>query len=239
MAKVGRPLLFIDVKELEKKIQVYFDSCFEEKWFDEDKRDEKGEFILDENKNKIKEHIKRKVQIKPLSITGLAVALDCSRDTLVNYEEKSEFFGTIRKAKDFIEHCIEDGLLASKFNVVGSIFTLKNNWDWKEKTELEHSGEINNPYANLTDEQIRQKLIDRGRQEEIKNRSDIFNGGNIELPKDGANSQRCNGVSGTCQGVQEGDNIITQESLKDDNDNNKLDNSTTTDKSKPEDIYNQ
>ena len=35
-SKVGRPLLFKSAKELEEKIQAYFDSCFEEKWFDED-----------------------------------------------------------------------------------------------------------------------------------------------------------------------------------------------------------
>ena len=41
------------------------------------------------------------------TITGLALALDTYRQTLINYEEKDEFMDTIKKAKlksDFIGH---------------------------------------------------------------------------------------------------------------------------------------
>ena len=46
--------------------------------------------------------------IKIPTISGLAVALDTSRRTLVNYEEKEEFFHTIKEAKQFIESVIEE-----------------------------------------------------------------------------------------------------------------------------------
>ncbi len=75
----------------------------------------------------------------PLTITGLAIALNTSRQTLVNYEEKEEFFDTIKKAKSIIENHIETMALTGKYVPVISIFNLKNNFGWKDKTELDHS----------------------------------------------------------------------------------------------------
>lgn len=224
LPKVGRPLLFQSVEELEKKIQAYFDSCFEEKWFDEDERDEKGNPVYNPDTKTInKIHKKKIIQIEPITITGLAWALDCSRETLVNYAEKEEFFRPIKRARDFVEKCIEMQMLNGKANTVASIFTLKNNWNWIEKQEVEHSGEINNPYANLTDEQIRQKLIDRGRQEEGKNRPHLSDGGNTELPKDGESSQGSGNIpegSGEKQGEERSD--TTTEGALENNGNNDI-----------------
>ena len=70
--------------------------------------------------------------IKDWTITGLALALDTSRQTLINYEEREEYFDTVKKAKDMVEHSYELDL-KHKGNT-GSIFALKN-FDWKDKTE--------------------------------------------------------------------------------------------------------
>lgn len=78
------------------------------------------------------------------TITGLALALDTSRETLCNYEEKAPYFDTIKKAKDMVEHSYEIDL--KKSGRTGTIFALKN-FDWKDKqeTDITTNGESVNP----------------------------------------------------------------------------------------------
>ncbi len=90
---------------------------------------------------------------KPYTITGLAYAMDTSRETLMNYEGRGEFFDTIKKAKDKCSLYAEEQLFLGK-NTAGIIFNMKNNYGWKDKQEIEHSGGID----KLTDEQVESKL---------------------------------------------------------------------------------
>lgn len=76
---------------------------------------------------------------RPLTISGLALALDCDPQTLLNYERKDEFVGTIRQLKLKIHNYIEERLLIGA-NVAGSIFNLKNNFGWKDQTDVKVSG---------------------------------------------------------------------------------------------------
>ena len=71
---------------------------------------------------------------EPLTITGLAMALDTYRETLMNYQEKDEFMDTIKKAKQRIENAYEKRLI--KYGRSGDIFALKN-FNWKDKQEIE------------------------------------------------------------------------------------------------------
>ena len=107
--RVGRPLKFKTVKELQGKIDKYFESC--------------------------------KKENRPLTITGLALALDTNRQTLLNYEERDEFFDTIKKAKLMCENFAEESLFTAR-QVAGTIFNLKNNYGWKDKQDIGHSGEM-------------------------------------------------------------------------------------------------
>lgn len=154
----GRPLLFTDVKELQKRIDEYFAGCFEPKmhkrvkkenrnlksyellnehYYFEPELDYKGEIVYE--------------QIKPFTITGLAVALDTSRQTLLNYEERGEFFDTIKKSKDMCEEYAENQLFDGK-NVAGPIFNLKNNYkEWEERVKQEHSGGIGGLLTEIRD----------------------------------------------------------------------------------------
>jgi hypothetical protein len=66
------------------------------------------------------------------TITGLALALDTYRQTLINYEGKEDFVDTIKKAKQKVENGYEIDL--KKYGRTGTIFALKN-FDWKDKTE--------------------------------------------------------------------------------------------------------
>lgn len=72
-----------------------------------------------------------------LTVTGLALHLDTSRETLMNYEEKPEYFDAIKKAKDRVHNAYEKDLRRKGRS--GDIFALKN-FGWSDKQELEHSG---------------------------------------------------------------------------------------------------
>jgi len=85
------------------------------------------------------------IEKKPYTITGLALWLDTSRETLINYEERPEFFDTIKRAKVKCENWVEEGALMNRINATSAIFNLKNNYGWKDKTEQE----LTNPDGNL------------------------------------------------------------------------------------------
>jgi hypothetical protein len=78
---------------------------------------------------------------EPLTVTGLALALDTTRDVLMDYEGKDGFSNTIKKAKLRIENAYEKRLIARGNG--GDIFALKQ-FGWKDRTEqaVELSGNM-------------------------------------------------------------------------------------------------
>ena len=98
--KIGRPLKWKTVEELQEKIDAYFEETLQEEW----------------------------------TITGLALALDTYRQTLVNYEEKDEFMDAIKRAKTMVENAYELSLRSK--GRAGDIFGLKN-FGWADKTETD------------------------------------------------------------------------------------------------------
>ena len=117
MGKVGRPKVFKSVKEVEEKINAYFNYCEEKE--------------------------------KPYTMSGLAYYLEVSRQTLVNYSYKDEYFDTIKKARDKVQMQLEENALSNKANPTFTIFNLKNNFDWKDK--IEHSSsEVENINKNIS-----------------------------------------------------------------------------------------
>ena len=77
--------------------------------------------------------------LKP-TVTGLAYALNLTRQGLLDYEGREEFADTIKKGKQRIEKYLEQNLYGQ--SVAGTIFNLKNNYGWKDKTETEFSGKL-------------------------------------------------------------------------------------------------
>jgi len=118
--KGGRPFKFTDPDKLDNQIEEFFIWC--------------------KNKDKIP------------TITGLAVYLDTDRHTLLNYENSLEneaydelnydvkvrLITSIKRAKQRVESEYEQALF-SKNSAVGAIFTLKNNYNWVDKQEIEQS----------------------------------------------------------------------------------------------------
>lgn len=143
----GRPLKFQTVEELQQKIDAYFADCDPHvievtEWVKA--REKSGQLKKDENGLSYLVQVTHKVMTeqKPYMITGLALALGTTRETLLDYEDREQFSDTIKAAKLKCESYSEQMLFTP--SPTGSIFNLKNNYGWKDKTELDnhHSGEV-------------------------------------------------------------------------------------------------
>lgn len=113
----GRPPKWKSVEELKNQIEAYFIS--------------------------IEDPDKPGCYLRPPTITGLAMALDTTRQTLLEYEGEVEgrddknpqFADTIKAAKVKCEQWVEENAMLGKANATFSIFNLKNNYGWRDKTE--------------------------------------------------------------------------------------------------------
>lgn len=81
------------------------------------------------------------------TITGLALSLGTTRETLCDYEKKDGYSDTVKRAKQFVQHAYEKSL--RKNGRAGDIFGLKN-FGWKDKQEHD----VNNKYSGLSDEEL-------------------------------------------------------------------------------------
>lgn len=93
-----------------------------------------------------------KLNIYP-TVSMLAYRLDLTRQGLINYENcleldklkncsdemRKRFVDTVKKAKAFIEGGYENRLINDGRTPIGTIFTLKNNYGWVDKTEVEQT----------------------------------------------------------------------------------------------------
>lgn len=97
---------------------------------------------------------------EPYTVTGLALALDIDRSTLLRYEKEFEedYRVTVKKAKTKVENNIEKFSMMGKYNPTMSIFNLKNNFGWKDKYETDQT--IKAEVVELTLEEKEQRLKD-------------------------------------------------------------------------------
>lgn len=79
---------------------------------------------------------------EPYTMTGLALALDTSRNVLLTYENKDEYSNSIKKARNKCEAYAEKCLFSNKASTAGVIFNMKNNYGWADKNITEHQGDI-------------------------------------------------------------------------------------------------
>jgi len=105
------------------------------------KNPEDMEILIDEYMESVTyKHPDTKQEICRPTMSGLAIALGMDRRSLVNYSHKEEFFPTIKKARARVEQALEQHLYGN--TVAGVIFNLKNNFEWKDKTEIESNSKI-------------------------------------------------------------------------------------------------
>lgn len=137
--KGGRPLIFKNKEEMQKKIDAYFKECEGTPLYKED-----GTPMLDKNGVPII------VGEKPLTITGLALAIGLnSRQALLNYQGREEFNDTITRAKAKVEQYAEERLF-DKDGANGAKFSLANNFEgWKERQQID--ADVNSEFTiNIT-----------------------------------------------------------------------------------------
>jgi len=82
---------------------------------------------------------------KVYTVTGLAYSLGMTRKGLIGYEKREKFGNAIWDAKMRIQEQLETELRRTKGQVTGTMFSLKNNFGWKEKNETE----IKNTHLHL------------------------------------------------------------------------------------------
>lgn len=125
--RVGAPPRYESVEEMQKMIDAYFEDCA-------------GKILLDGNGDPVLDKYGQPIMygVKPLTVTGLALALGFnSRTTLLNYQGKPEFMNTITRAKAVVERYAEERLY-DKDGANGAKFSLANNFEgWKEKQQIE------------------------------------------------------------------------------------------------------
>lgn len=94
---------------------------------------------------------------EPYTVTGLALALDIDRSTLLRYEKEFEedYRTTVKKAKTRVENNIEKFSMMGKYNPTMAIFNLKNNFGWKDKQEVESTVTAK---VEMTQEEKEEKL---------------------------------------------------------------------------------
>jgi len=120
----GRPLKFTDVDDLERRINEYFDSRKMQRT------------VVDKHGNKVTEDY-----LLPAHLTGLARALDCSRDTLLNYGKTDKFFVTIARARARCAEYAADQLYIG--NDRGAKFDLINNYGWQDRQVIDQTVTVN------------------------------------------------------------------------------------------------
>lgn len=133
----GRPLKFKSVAELQKKIDEYFS---------------KTGWVKREVYDKRKQEVVEILAYDPPTITGLAIALDTSRKVLCEYEDREDYGNAIKKAKAQCEYALEYGALINAVNPTMAIFSAKNNYDWKDKTEVDQTIKGSLGISKLLDE---------------------------------------------------------------------------------------
>lgn len=167
----GRPPKFDSVEELQRRIDDFFAWC-----------DPHIEYIevpvfVSTQKVWIVDRQLVRTEQQPYTISGLAVFLDTTRVTLLDYEHLAaedpdnlpvhlrktdpkilrDFSYTIKKAKAKIESYVERRLLSG--SPIGPIFNLKNNFkQWEDKTVVENPAEAE--YHKQVEE-LRNTLVDK------------------------------------------------------------------------------
>ena len=123
----GRPLKFNSPEEMQLAIDKYIDEC---------------ENNTREVYSKAAQEIVTIAAPIPLTIEGLVYELDIERQTLLNYQAKDDFFDTIKKIKDKVLKNQVEMAMSGESDKVMTIFLLKNNQGYADKTESHITGEL-------------------------------------------------------------------------------------------------
>lgn len=164
--KNGRPFKITDPKELDLKIQNYFDNCdpHQSKRLVENGLNTRGETIFQE-REVLTEQI-------PYTITGLARALGVSRATLCRYrdpehwenaditdEQRQDLCDTLENAVQRVEEYNEMALHKNGISN-GIKFNLTNNFGWVDKQVIDNNNKtVGETLDDLDDDQEQRENV--------------------------------------------------------------------------------
>jgi len=125
---MGRPPLYTNPEDMQRLIDLYFLTCKVHQTGETDRLtglDDEDLLTVNDIDDVIP------------TVSGLAYLLGMSTEAFRNYEQKDDFLATVKKAKQRVEISLEGRLGGN--NVTGAIFNLKNNFGWKDKTEVDNT----------------------------------------------------------------------------------------------------
>lgn len=126
---MGRPRKYTSVKEMEARIDAYFEECRGHPYILAD-----GTELLDKDGRPVI------VDAHPPTITGLALALGFTgRQAMLDYAAREEYADTITRAKTRCEEYAERRLY-DRDGTRGAQFSLSCNFGWKSSQSVEVSG---------------------------------------------------------------------------------------------------
>lgn len=104
-----------------------------------------------------------KAENRPFTITGIADALELERVQLITYQNKPEFYPLISKAKRQVEIQCEERLYLGT-NCTGTIFSMKNNFGWRDQQHVEVDARNTNitivKHIDARSEEYTQSMLD-------------------------------------------------------------------------------
>ena len=121
---VGRPLKYTDPKDMQVLIDLYFEHCR----INRDVLDGHTAFDVRKRNSLVTDN-------EFPTVSGLAIVLGMDRTSINNYKNRDKFFNTIKEARQRIEGGLEQRLFHN--NATGTIFNLKNNFSWNDKSEVD------------------------------------------------------------------------------------------------------
>lgn len=86
-----------------------------------------------------------------ITITGVALALGTTRETLMDYQKRDDFSDTVKRIKLVVENQYEISL--RKHGRSGDIFGLKN-FGWVDKSEVDNKHEVVQPILGGSSKQV-------------------------------------------------------------------------------------
>lgn len=87
---------------------------------------------------------------RPKTLSWLCLHLWVSKDYISEKAKDDEFSETIKRIRLVVENNIEEWILLNIYNPTSGIFNLKNNFDWKDKTEVDTNQSINIDLSGLS-----------------------------------------------------------------------------------------
>lgn len=136
----GQPCMFESPEQLRGLIEEYFESCHG----------------VDGNGNKI--------QIRPITLEGLAYHIGCDRKTIWNYKHRPEYWPVIKRATDRCQVALIEHSLTAR-NPAGAIWLACNNYEYTQKAEIN----VTQTPEKLDTDAVKRHLMERGKIELLTN----------------------------------------------------------------------